>query len=288
MRNLIFLLLLTSSIGYAQCRLHDYGNRSLQKQHFENEDEYALLEGYRHDIKRISGVFDITDFEIFLYNDDDGDDDETNDGNAYASINDNELVQRYGASKQGYMAIGKRLLDKYTNFRVDSINYKPARYFTGMRTPYVFVVAHEAAHLLQFNFLDTEIQQIPDAAPELIELNADFGAGFYFGFFTTHRIRKGGTVLSIMERFREATHEISQLINLWGDTQFYQLNHHGTGSERIHAFMEGYNYFIENELYEKLYNHRKEKLIMKAMKKDLKKRIKQFEKRIRLWEQEQE
>ena len=106
------------------------------------------------------------------------------------------------------------------------------------RVPEVFdhsaligVVAHEAAHLLQYYL---EPQWV--AGGPQVELHADFMAGWYLG------------VKQQRYNLRQINPDaFSNLLQLLGDCDFTSKSHHGTPDERTAAMEAGYRLVLDNK-----------------------------------------
>lgn len=92
------------------------------------------------------------------------------------------------------------------------------------------VCAHEFGHIVQF-FLDfgSIRTQLLSSSPtaKLLELHADFLAGFYLG-----ELRKAHSQINIQVA-GQAFYDI-------GDTDFGSVTHHGTPAERVRALEQGF------------------------------------------------
>ncbi len=98
------------------------------------------------------------------------------------------------------------------------------------------VLAHEYAHILQFDFLNRGVRTRHQG--KYPELHADFLAGAYLTQRAFEALRFGTDLRAPIQAAMRQFYQI-------GDTDFNSPNHHGTPVERMHAFNGGVNYIMQ-------------------------------------------
>ncbi len=279
---LLLFVLLTNSIN-GQCLT---SADKIEIIHFKNSDEYNLRDRFPalwsilYEFGDSYLDLDAEDFNInyFIFNDI-----KNATGNALVKVEPKDTIyfskyNEFGNRQNNrYVGFGESLIKKYYTENKDKNT-------SIIRPELLFIMYHELGHLYQKEFL--EKIQIPNTSPEILELNSDFIAGLYVGYelidvelkneqffynykINTNEIKKyisaSKNQFDAMRNFRIIENKISQYINSLGDLNFYVNNHHhGTGAERIHAFVSGMKIALSNPTDTNLYNY---------IKTDLKNRI---------------
>lgn len=91
----------------------------------------------------------------------------------------------------------------------------------------VAVLAHEFAHILQYETGADAALPAADGTAKLVELNADFFAGLYLA-----HLQAANPAITLFDSGR--------LFNALGDTQFGSPDHHGTPEQRVLAIEFGH------------------------------------------------
>lgn len=174
---------------------------------YESTGDENLDNMLYHYKNKMENLFDVQTY-MYIYND---------------SENPNAIAVRctdFSKCKDGIILLGYNML----NEELSKSNYK--------EYAIVGVIAHEFAHILQYE----EEEDLPN---KLLELHADFLAGYYLG--------KHGFSEEEIEVFAQSLFEM-------GDYNFWDPDHHGTPEERVKAMVAGFMVGSSNQSVDEAYS----------------------------------
>lgn len=246
-KALLYVIIFNHNNFFAQCANHS----EVEIEEILSSTTFELRRFDKAVISSVSKAFLLSGIKGYYFDDEKKFDKSVKSGRAIAIPAEKAnkgLIQLFEKpSAFGYIGFGKGFAEQILTPVDDDGNQRIAFFMN-------FLVAHEIAHIAQFNGHlsdSSEKWRIKNQylyPTKIKELNADFGAGVFFGGHFLHKLIDSTWTDSkkrreIEKRKKQIINSASRYVYLIGDTDvenFY--NHHGTPKERLVQFTNGFEF----------------------------------------------